>query len=363
MKKLAASVAGLLLIFTSIASAGQQWEHAVSLFNQKQYRAALREFHVVLRSSPNYWQAWYYIGFSHFQLQEYPDTIDAFDKYVKGAVGHPKEQASGYYYIGFSDYELKQYDKAVPALALYVSLSEKASEKVLPDALAALGRSYVFSNKYAEAIPVLTRAASEMPNNGNNYYYLGYAQHQLAHDDQAITALNRALSINANDQDTLSLLSSIYLARAQKDPAAMQQAVTTTEKLYAARNDDATAGLLGQVYLVNKQYAKAAPLLDRYAKANPTVANAWYNLGLAFSRSNQFDQASPALEQAVKLAPTNRAAFLELGYVYESSKQFDKALTAYQKAYELSGNKDDATRASIDRVKQRMSAGTPPPGN
>lgn len=363
-KRLLAAAASLAVILSLVNPGfGQNWDHAVSLFNQKQYRPAIREFHGVLRANPDYWQAWYYIGSCHFQLKEYEDTIDAFDRYIKGASGHPKDQATGYYFVGFSYYELKQYDKAAPALAQYISISEKQGQKVETTALAALGRSYIFSNKYSEAIPVLTKAAAEMRTNSDNYYYLAFAQHSLNHDDLAITDLNQALSINPKDQDSLSLLTSIYLGRAAKDPSAAKQAVASAEKLFAAKGDDASAGILGQAYLFDKQYSKAAPLLDRFAKVNQTSAPAWYNLGLALSRSSQWEPASAALEQAAKLAPTNRAALLELGYVYESNKKYEKALSSYQKAYELSGNKDESARTSIDRVKQRMAAPTTqPPG-
>ena len=356
-KGLASASLAAILSLANLAFS-QNWDHAVSLFNQKQYRQAIREFHGVLHANPDYWQAWYYIGSCHFQLKEYENTIDAFDHYVKGAAGHPKDQSTGYYFVGFSYYELKQYDKASPALAQYITLSQKEGQKVEATALAALGRSYIFSNKYAEAIPVLTRAAAEMRTNSDNYYYLAFAQHSLGHDELSISALNQALSINPKDQDSLSLLTTIYLGQATKDPSAAKQAIANAEKLFAAKGDDASAGVLGQAYLFDKQYSKAAPMLDRFAKANPSSAPAWYNLGLALSRSNQWEPASAALEQAAKLAPTNRPAFLELGYVYESNKQYDKALAAYQKAYDLSGNKDDSARSSIDRVKQRMA--TPP---
>jgi tetratricopeptide (TPR) repeat protein len=330
---------------------GQGWDHAISLFNQKQYRPAIREFHTVLRENPGYWQAWYYIGFSHFQLKDYEDSIDSFRNYVKGAAAQPKEQATGNYFIGFAYYDLQQYDKSIPALSQYCTTMERLHEKVEPTARAALGRAYIFTNRFAEAVTALTPAAAEMKTNANNYYYIGFAQYRLGHEELALSALNQALAIDAKDSDSLSLLGDIYLARSKKNPAAAKQAIQIGERLAAVRNDEHTWSLLGQAYLIDQQYAKAAGPLEKFARAHADSGPAWFNLGLALSRSEQWKPAESALEQAVKLTPANGAAQLELGYVYEKDKQYDKALSAYQHAYEASGNRDETARASIERVK------------
>lgn len=350
MKKLFATAALLALIAASARA--QDWDHAVSLFNQKQYRLASSEFHKVLKANPDAWQSWYYIGASHYYLQSYEDSIDAFQKYIQAGEKDEKAQASGNYFIGFAHYQLKQYDRSIPALAKYVMLSEKTKSTVDVSARAALGRAYIYTNRFAEAVPVLTTAATEMKTNAGNYYFLGFAQYKLNHADQAIAALNQALALEPKDPDTLALLADIYFAQLKQNPAAVKQVISVGERLIQVRNDERAWILLGQAYLFDKQYAKAAPLLDKYARAHTDSIAAWYSLGVSYSRSNQWKPAAEALEQAVKLAPTNLAANLELGYVYESDKQYDKALAAYQRAYEASGRRDETARAGIDRIKQ-----------
>ena len=191
-----------------------------------------------------------------------------------------------------------------------------------------------------------------MKTNATNYYYIGFAQNKLGHGDQAITALNQSLAIDPKDPDSLTLLADIYFSQIRQNPSIARQVISIGERLIAVRDDERAWGLLGQAYLVDKQYAKAAPLLDKFAHAHTDSGGAWYNLGLAFSRSSQWKAAAEALEKTAKLAPTNTAALLELGYVYESDKQYDKALAAYQHAFESSGQRDETARAGIDRVKQ-----------
>jgi len=196
-KPILRAAAALVLVLGAVASAlAQDWDKAVSLFNQKQYRPAIREFHAVLKANPDAWQAWYYIGASHFQLQSYEDAIDASQNYIKAAGKDEKAQAAGYFFVGMSSYQLKQYEKAIPALVRYVSLSDKTQQKVEQSARAALGRCYIFTNRFTEAIPVLTTSAAEMKTNATNYYYIGFAQRKLGRDDQAIAALNQGLAID-----------------------------------------------------------------------------------------------------------------------------------------------------------------------
>lgn len=330
----------------------QDWDRAVSLFNQKQYRPSIREFHAVLKANPDAWQSWYYIGFSHYQLQSYEDSIDAFQNYIKAGEKDEKAQITGHYFIGFSQFQLKQYDKAIPSLVKYISLSEKGQQKVETSARAALGRAYIYTNKYAEAVPVLTATATEMKTNAGNYYLLGFAQYKLGKTDQATAALNQALALDPKDADSLALLGELYFAQIKQNPAMTKQVISVGERLAQVRNDERTWVLLGQAYLFDKQYAKAAPFLDKYAHAHTDSSPAWYNLGVAYSRSSQWKPAAEALEQALKITPTNVAAGLELGYVYESEKQYDKALAVYERVYEASGRRDETARAGIDRVKQ-----------
>lgn len=349
---LRAAAASVLVLGAALSVLGQDWDRAVSLFNQKQYRQAIREFHAVMKANPDAWQAWYYIGASHFQLQSYDDAIDASQNYIKAADKDEKAQQAGYFFVGMSNYQMKQYDKAIPALVRYIALSDKTQQKVEPAARAALGRCYIFTNRFNEAIPVLTTSSAEMKSNATNYYYIGFAQRKLGRDDQAITALNQGLAIDPKDADALTLLADIYFSQLKQNPAAVKQVISVGERLLAVRNDERAWGMLGQAYVIDKQYEKASPLLDKFARAHPDSSGAWYNLGLAYSRSSHWKPAADALEQAVKLAPTGLAALLELGYVYESDKQYDKAISAYERAFEASGRKDETAKAGMDRVKQ-----------
>jgi tetratricopeptide (TPR) repeat protein len=352
-RALLTAAAGLALLGLASAAAAQDWDRARALYEQKQYREAITAFQALVQARPEYWQAWYYVGASQFQLEHYPETIDAFRRYLAAAGDSAREQATGEYFLGFAHYKLQQYAEAIPHLDRYITLAQKSGGPVEPASQSALGRAYIFTERFADAVPVLTAAAAGMPGNANNHYYLGYAYRRLGRAPEAVTALKQALALLPQDADSLLLLGDVYLQQAREDPAAIQEAIAVGERLAPIRDDQATWGLLGQAYLADKQFAKAAPLLDRYARVHPGSAAAWFNLGLARSRSGEWAPAAAALEEAIRLKPEQAAALLELGYVFESDRQPDKALKAYERAWEASGLKDETARQGVDRLRPK----------
>ncbi|HSO73262.1 MAG TPA: tetratricopeptide repeat protein, partial [Blastocatellia bacterium] len=234
----AVAAASVLILGAAASVFAQDWDRAVSLFNQKQYRPAIREFHAVMKANPAAWQSWYYVGASHFQLQSYEDAIDASQNYIKAADKDERAQQSGYFFVGMSNYHLKQYEKAIPALSRYVALSDKTQQKVEPNARAALGRAYIFTNRFSEAIPVLTTSAAEMKTNATNFYYIGFAQRKLGRDDPAIADLNQGLAIDPKDADALTLLADIHFSQLKQNTAAARQVISVGERLIAVRNDE-----------------------------------------------------------------------------------------------------------------------------
>src|ERR1041384_5970062 len=85
------------IVFASTFATAQDWDSAISLYNQKQYRQAAQAFHALLKANPEYWQAWYYIGASHYNLQGYEDAIDAFNNYLKSPGKDEKGQSAAHY--------------------------------------------------------------------------------------------------------------------------------------------------------------------------------------------------------------------------------------------------------------------------
>src|SRR5215210_7327504 len=109
-----AIVAWLGMISISALAAGFDWERAVSLYKQGQFREAIAEFQKVLIEYPDHADSWKFIGLSYYQLKEYQSAIEPLEK----------------------------------------SLAQKRKEnRVDPDLYRALGQCYLALNKFESALP------------------------------------------------------------------------------------------------------------------------------------------------------------------------------------------------------------------
>src|SRR6185436_17793607 len=83
MKKLylvISSCALAALLAQAVWAASFDWEKAVSLSKQGQYRAAITEFQSVLNEFPDHADSWKFVGLAYFQLKEYDSAVMPLEK-------------------------------------------------------------------------------------------------------------------------------------------------------------------------------------------------------------------------------------------------------------------------------------------
>jgi len=75
---------------------------------------------------------------------------------------------------------------------------------------------------------------------------------------------------------------------------------------------------------------------------NPKNVEAYFNLGVSYSRKNLFNLSISNYEKALEIAPNNPQIYNNLGIVYNKINQNDKAIENYNKAIELNPNNFEA---------------------
>jgi tetratricopeptide (TPR) repeat protein len=328
-------------------------KHAYLLLEQKQFAAAAKEAKDLGALHPNDPEAWKIAGFAELNLKQFADAA-------------------------------KDLEKAVEL--------QRQSKQEDPNTESALGQAYVLSERYQEALPLLTAATARDANKTDALmvYYRGVAEYKtgktadaeksfnavvklnpkdslslfylaqiaLAKNDLdgAINSLNRATVNDARMTGAWTLLTSSYLRRAAtsadqaKADADYLNAVRSGEALIKLRTDAEAVTLFGQALIGSKQYARAAAALDRAAAAQDATGVTYYLLGVAHSRAANFPKAIAALETAAKKSPDDVNIYRELGYAHEVTKQYAKALAAYERGAALAPNDPDL-KESIERVK------------
>jgi tetratricopeptide (TPR) repeat protein len=328
-------------------------KHAYLLLEQKQFAQAAKEARELAESHPNDPEAWKIAGFAELNLKQYAEAV-------------------------------KDLEKAVEL--------QRTAKQDDPNTESALGQAYVLSEKYQEALPLLTAAINRNPNQPDSMliYYRGISEYKTGKTADAEKSFNQVVKLNPKDSLSLfylaqiglakndldgaianlnratvndarltgawTLLTSAYLRRAatSTDPAKADadyiSAVRAGEGLIKLRTDAEAVTLFGQALIGSKQYARAAGVLERATVAPDATGVTFYLLGVAHSRAQNFPKAIAALESAAKKSPDDVNVYREMGYAYEVTKQYAKALAAYQKGSSLAPSDPDL-KESIERVK------------
>ncbi|MGD0866633.1 MAG: tetratricopeptide repeat protein [Rhizomicrobium sp.] len=92
----------------------------------------------------------------------------------------------------------------------------------------AQGRRLIHFEKYADAIPYLSRAHSERPHDADILAYLGFAHHMVGDDDLALEIYQRALTEDPNHLLAHDFLGELYLSRHDIKSAQAQLAALTS---------------------------------------------------------------------------------------------------------------------------------------
>jgi tetratricopeptide (TPR) repeat protein len=336
------------------SGSGGDTSRAYTLFQQKQYQAAAREAKQVAANDPNNAEAWKIAGFSEMNLKQYEEAASDLRRALDLQRTAGKEDENTADALAQALMFTEKFADALPLLV--AATSRKGAQ---PDASLFYyrGLAEYQTNKKADAERSFNAAVKINPKDARSLYYLGQIAFERNDMDATIAALNRATLNDAQIASAWQLLTIAYLRRAggatvkAKADADYLNAVRAGESLVRAHSDAASNTLLGQALIGAGQMTRAATVLERAATDKEAKGGTFYLLGFTYSRAKNFPKAITALERAAQLSPDDANVYRELGYAYEVSKQYPKALEAYQKGAQLAPD-DDYFKQSVERVKE-----------
>jgi tetratricopeptide (TPR) repeat protein len=366
MKKIYAVSALLILIFigtSSLMSSGAMafgaapimrfdWERAVSLYKQGQFREAIAEFRKVLDEAPGHADSWKFIGLSYYQLQDYKAAIQPLEKALELKRNDNRNDPELYRILGQSHMQLKDYEKALPYFETLVRVQMNVAINFY-----LLGVSYANLNRANEASEAFQKAVKLDPKDGDSWYYLGVAHFRGGRLNEAIAALRSGIAADPANVEMLGLLTESLLRQGanesdeKKANSYYEEATRVATSLKNIREDAASLELLGRAFLSAKKYTNAEMTLSRALEVSkPPSATLYFNLGFAHAQNKSWARAAEMLAQADRLNPGDFNTLYYLGYVYENLRRYQQALDAYNRAFEASGGNNADLKASIDRV-------------
>lgn len=289
-------------------------------FQKKNYAEALAAYNKALEGTPNDGNLFFAIA----RVNQALGDVQAQEEAARKAVERPNQfQADSNALLADALHRQRKYDEALPVyqrvlaanpdniqtyrsmgdiyraqskFPLAIDITRQALRKWPLDGNLFTDISWYYSlnGDHKEAVAAAQSAVKALPEQ-----YLGYTNLCRAHNDlqqyqSAISACNNALRLNANDGESYFYLGWAYRQtnRAAEADKAFDRAVPGLIK-FTQDNPDYSDGyyLLGNAYSENRNFEKALEAYRKCLQLNPRFSRAWYNSGAIYVHLNKKPEA------------------------------------------------------------------------
>ena len=310
------------------------YNKGITYLNDERYSEAVTAFQNAITLDSDFTTAHYNLGLTYLKMETYPRAVDALQKTITLDPNYKAAHHSlALAYLGQQELgkardaareTLKLDPNYQPALSLLEAIDpsftpseiqtttppepdqpveQQPSGKPRQETHYELGIAYQDSEMYPEAVAEFQKAINLDPDFIAAHISLGEVYLEIGELDDAETAANAALRIDANSQPARQLLDDIRQVRSTQSTQSTGTSSNATDvKKHYER---------GEAFLNNGQYNEAAAAFKRAIKADPDFADAHYSLGVAYLEIGALNDAKTAAEEASRLK-TDRQLIHEL---------------------------------------------------
>lgn len=177
---------------------------------------------------------------------------------------------------------------------------------------AAYGRALIEAHREAEAVEVARRALRRDERFVPCLRVLIAANFSLGRRELAISILDQALAIEANDAEL-----HFFRARVREEDGDLRDAITEYRRAIELRADYADARMaLGILLLAGANYTEAVQQFEAVAALVPSEYQVHLNLGDAYRSTKNWEKAKASFDRVVTLSPSNAQVHFNLALMY-----------------------------------------------
>jgi tetratricopeptide (TPR) repeat protein len=228
---------------------------------------------------------------------------------------------------------LYQQNKLIDAEAAFAHAAAQRPEDV--EATQMQGVTLFRMGKAAEAVPLLERAHGAVPSaNVDGNYVLGLCYMDTRRYDDARRSFAAQYGF-APDSAESYLLAARLLFRREYTPVAItaaQKALSLNPKMPLLHE------LLGEIALAESRGSDATSEFEQERALNPLYGGVYDRLGDAYLRAGEYDKAQQALNRAVLLEPTSTGPYILLGKVLLKQRNAAMATMYLERARTMDPN-------------------------
>lgn len=279
----------------------------VKALDARNYAAAVEAFSKAVAATPQDYGAHFHLALALSLLNKDAEAISEYKKVLELKAGLYEAQLN----LGILLLEQKQAAGALPYLqgAAQQKPGEFRANFYCAEALLEAGR-------FAEAETHYVAALAANPKSAVAHLGLGRSQAKQNRLEEAAGHFRRAAELDAAYQEALLELASLYDAARQPDPA-----IAIYERF---PGNVAAQERLGALLLEAKRYPEAIARLEQAVAKDPTSANR-LALATAYRLNKEPARALPLLEKAVAAEPANYDLHMVYGSMLRDQKQYAPA--------------------------------------
>lgn len=290
---------GIAAILAGLAIRSSTWAR------ERQLSAlSVDELALAIHDSPNDALTFVYYGSALMKAGNLPDSERAFDR---AAHLDPKMERA---HLGLGSVRLRtgKLEGAKKDFQEAVRLNPKDTEAYLGLAQANYRLGWA-----TEAISALQKITEIAPRTGPAWYFLGKIYGEAHQSDKAMEALQHAVQIEPNRAEYWRDLGQTSQFYAKLDDAEKQY----RKALHLSPNDPLTHFWLGQVYARMADTPKIRGQAEQEFLAaisrDPTMSEAYYDLGLLYERHGNYSMAAANYKKARDLDESDEQSLYHLG--------------------------------------------------
>ncbi len=259
------------------------------------------------------------------------------------------ERAEAQHLLGLACYQQQDLGAAIRHLSAALKLEPENSPAAQQTA-EALGMAYYFSNRAADAVPLLEKVTARKPADTYYKYALAMAYAYTRNLDAARRTFAGLFGVPP-DSPQAFLLASHFLAR--ENLAA--EAEHLIREAQSKRPDLPDLHYrLGMLALTNGALPEAVQHLQKELAVNPLHQMAWHYLGDVYLRQGKVSEAIPCLQRSIWLNVRAAESYVLIAGAYTEQGDLAQAEQALKRAVELAPQSYEAHFA-LARVYHKTS--------
>jgi tetratricopeptide (TPR) repeat protein len=185
-------------------------------------------------------------------------------------------------------------------------------------------QNYV-TQKYEDAVRGFNSVIGLNPDKGDAYYYLGATYYKQEKYTEAEQNLEKAITLNTEDQRAQLMLIEMYEITKQTD-----KRLKLMEAMAVKNPDEELWLAIGNLYDEAGNKAKAKESFQKSLEINPDYSQALIRLSFMLFEEGDYVGAIPQLEKAADLFPDNQLVSDRLAASYFKANRLTEAITRYE---------------------------------